>query len=710
MSTEFFNDQWRIPSDENQNKVSNYSMNFDGTSDNIDIGQIDITGTKSVAFWIYPTASGDDGALFTMVPSGGTSDLLSIGLWQSNIQALTELGVKQRSLQTISINTWYHVVVIKATNSITNIYIDGVDQTLDGLGSWNGTPANPQSKIGEATYVADYNFTGNIDQVCVFDYALSATQVSTLYGGGTTVVNPMTLNPKPVAYYQLGDQSADNGANYLSPNGSLQDYVFSFSSSTVTLGSEIVLAQSQTISFWAKFNVVSGTQFAIPISAAAGNWFPLLGVNGSGNFLLYFSSPTNGGVNPGTSTPFLPDVWYNIVSTNDASTLNAYINGVNVYAGGAGSAREDIKISVIGARAIGGFNVNGYMSNVAVWNGTTLSGTEITEIYNNGSPLDLTTFSGTAPSNWYKFNAQDTFDGTNWTIKDYGSGGNDGTSAGMTSANLVQSDLQSTSGYSPYALDFDGVDDYLDFTTTEFLNSGKASFSFWIKPETYSGTNYGYFFSGAAASNTGIAYSEGSSTGSYYPGVLYWFNGSTPIILDVVVTQNVWNHIVIVFDGTSLKTYKDGSLGTTKTITAATTLAYDTIGRYKPTTTHYVNGDISNIAVWGGTALSAAEVTEVYNQGVPSNLNTFSGTAPTVWWQLGSNSSFNTNWTCLDEIGTNNGTSVNMTNDDITNGPGYSANGLGTSSIVIKGDAPYSTSNALSENMDVLDRTTDIPS
>ena len=62
MRTEFFNDQWRIPSDENQNKVSNYSMNFDGTSDNIDIGQIDITGTKSVAFWIYPTASGDDGA------------------------------------------------------------------------------------------------------------------------------------------------------------------------------------------------------------------------------------------------------------------------------------------------------------------------------------------------------------------------------------------------------------------------------------------------------------------------------------------------------------------------------------------------------------------------------------------------------------------------------------------------------------------------
>ena len=50
-----------------------------------------------------------------------------------------------------------------------------------------------------------------------------------------------------------------------------------------------------------------------------------------------------------------------------------------------------------------------------------------------------------------------------------------------------------------------------------------------------------------------------------------------------------------------------------------------------------------------------------------------------------------------------------MTNDDIVNGVGYSANGLGTSTIDIKGDAPYSSANGLSENMDVLDRVKDVP-
>ena len=179
-----------------------YSYEFDGTATYFDTGQIDITGTKSVSFWIYPTASGNDGGIFTMVPSGGTSDFLSVALWQSNIQAITQNGVKQRSLQTISINTWYHVVVVKATNSITNIYIDGVDQTLDNGGTWNGT------KIGEATFgVTDYNFTGNIDEVGIFNVALTASEVQSIYDATTTgkTGDLNALSTPPTAWYRMGD-------------------------------------------------------------------------------------------------------------------------------------------------------------------------------------------------------------------------------------------------------------------------------------------------------------------------------------------------------------------------------------------------------------------------------------------------------------------------------------------------------------------------
>ena len=711
MSTKFFNDQWRIPSNENQNKVSNYSMDLDGTSDYIDIGQIDITGTKSVAFWIYPTASGDDGGIFTMVPTGGTSDLLSIALWQSNIQALTEVGVKQKSLQTISINTWYHVVVIKSTNSITKIYIDGVDQTLNTGGTWNGTPANPQSKIGEATFASDYNFTGKIDQVCVFDYALSATQVSTLYGGGTTVVNPMSLNPKPVAYYQLGDQSADNGANYLSPNGSLQDYVFASGGSlsgSIDLANPVALGTNKTVSFWFKLSSASTVSFSPFTSIVnSGNCYYPYFISSSPTTLKWYVSDSacTGGSSLNIGTGGAPglDTWAHAAVVGDGSSIKCYLNGVEVQ-----TSADDRNPTI--QRLIYGMASQVEFSNFSIFN-TNLpaTGTEsITSLYNNGVPPDLTSYSDII--HWYKLNAEDTFDGTNWTVID-SIGSNNGTSSGMTSANLVQSNLQHVSGYSPYALDFDGVDDVIDCGNDSSLQiTGAMTVSYWFKGQGGSAgvggvgkiansPNRGFMLS---MNNAGLTrfYIAPDATSIQY--------ASTTITPD-----GKWHHLVGVYNpSTSIALYLDNAKIAEVTAGVAAS-QYNGANNLqigaRGDSTGFFDGGISNVAIWN-TNLSTAELTEIYNQGVPSNLNTFSGTAPISWWQVGSNSSFNTNWTCLDEIGTNNGTSVNMTNDDITNGPGYSANGLGTSSIVIKGDAPYSTSNALSENMDVLDRTTDIPS
>ena len=50
-----------------------------------------------------------------------------------------------------------------------------------------------------------------------------------------------------------------------------------------------------------------------------------------------------------------------------------------------------------------------------------------------------------------------------------------------------------------------------------------------------------------------------------------------------------------------------------------------------------------------------------------------------------------------------------MTEDDIVDGVGSYANGLGTSGLEIVGSAFGSTANALSVNMDALDRVEDTP-
>ena len=169
-------------------------------------------------------------------------------------------------------------------------------------------------------------------------------------------------------------------------------------------------------------------------------------------------------------------------------------------------------------------------------------------------------------------------------------------------------------------------------------------------------------------------------------------------------------------DGTRLKAYKNGTLLTWSTVwTIGTTLANDSsvdfyIGARNGATTF--NGSLSNASIWN-TALTSSQVSELYNEGVPSNLNNHSAYSNLVnWWQLGSNSSFNTNWTVLDEKGSNNGTSVNMTEADIVDGVNTYANGVssGMGGDEVIGDAPYSTANSLSVNMDVEDRVTDTPS
>ena len=97
-----------------------------------------------------------------------------------------------------------------------------------------------------------------------------------------------------------------------------------------------------------------------------------------------------------------------------------------------------------------------------------------------------------------------------------------------------------------------------------------------------------------------------------------------------------------------------------------------------------------------------------------SNLNNHSAYSNLVsWWQLGENSSFNTNWTVIDEKGTSNGTSVNMAEDDLVNGVGTTANGLSSGmggADNILGEAPYSTANSLSYGMGADAKSTSVPS
>ena len=523
MSTQFTNRQWRLPNNENKDKQSNYSMKFDGSgyiSLGDDVPPFNQTTSKfSISFWLYNTAYPNEGlkCIFEnrVNYAGGASYNSGIS-FESTSTATFRLFMYPPSSsynyvtfpQTeLNEDEWNHIaIVFDGTESNyqdrIEIYVNNSPVTLNYPSSnvptqIAGASAGDEFRIAKG---AQPNFTGQMDAFSIFNYALSASQITTLYGSSSTGIgNPMSLSPKPVAFYQLGDKSAFNSANYLVPNIAAQE--------------------------------------------------------------------------------------------------------------------DDGDIAV---------------------------------------------------------------------------------------------------SYSPYALDFDGTDDYIAASVSALNSASQCTISFWGKKDASNKTiNVG----GLITNNEGIWlmwYSDGN--------IYFSPRGSSATGFALTHSQSYdsnWHHYVGVYDGSSAsncKLYLDGSLVATGSGTPPSSLPATTGDVFKigalTASSIYSDGSISNCSIWNA-GLTSAQVTEIYNEGVPSNLNNHSAYSNLVsWWQLGSNSSFNTNWTVLDEKGSNNGASVNMTEVDIVDGVGSYANGLssGMGGDEVIGDAPYSSSNSLSVNMDVEDRTTDTPS
>jgi len=703
----YYNDAWRIINEKNQSLVSNYSMEIDviNTFVDVSVASSDVVPSSQSSWtyssWLYLDSAhtGNYNCIFKRGQQYPGAGMLVREGPGGRVQVYVGTSLVYFTVNLIPADVWSHFALVYdiSTNELT-CYINNSSQTLTMPVGWaiSGTIFY----IGKRPNNTDH-WEGKVDQVSVFDYALPATgtnSIATLYGGGTAVTNPMVLNPKPISYYQLGDQSVDNGANYLVPNNSLQDYVFDFDGSNDYISTTAyTITASATVSAWFNVNTVGAYAILGRSSGIGGNYYGYIDDSG-GKIRVLIRDTINNFSLKVTNVDYNDNTWYHLVITQTSGVATIYINGTYQ---GALSARVP-ELNLIGSYQNTSL-FNGKLSNIAIWN-TNLSSTDIEAIYNNGAPNDISSLN---PVSWWKLNAADTFDGTNWTINDY-AGSNDGTSSGMTSANLVQSNLQHTSGYSPYAITLDGTGEVFNLDS-EILLPDNKTVSFWFKLRVVPTGQFAIPLSSSNNRYYPLLQNNGGNFQVYIQGA----NGAIIVNTFLPIAADVWYNFIITGDGTTPLLYINGTQYTFGSGTDRTDVLIGDIGA-RPNGSFDLDGDMSNVAIWSGTTLSSTEVTEVYNQGVPSNLNTFSGNKPTAWWQLGSNSSFNattSQWTCLDEIGTNNAVSLtNMTNDAITDGPGYSGSGLGTSSIDIVGDAPYSTANGLSENMDVLDRTTDVPS
>ena len=615
---------------------------------------------------------------------------------------------------------WYNIVITFTSGTIV-FYVNGVAQTQE----WNtntpitGFAANNSYRIGQSGVNTGYLNNSLLSNVQIFNTVLLQSDAETLYNYGSpiqTLANiPQNSNLK--AWYKLDASEIYNSSstewevnNALSPwTSSLNlipnDYIDCGNDSSLSISGDL------TLSAWVYLDTTPNSYMSIfsKMSSTSRN-YTLYARN---NRKFSITTQASGGVVEfTTSNTAIPlKTWTHIVVTFDSGVNNGtkyYFNGIPDAVTGTHNVVADTSNLNIGKRDNGTTStqyLDGKISNAQIFN-TALPATgsnSVETLYNSGTPLtDMSSFSSLV--SWWKL------DNTTTGIED-SKGSNNGTnngateapgsvstlngeSSGMSQSNLIQSDLQTVAPYSKYAMNFGGDGSYIDLNSDITL-TGNKSVSFWVN---FTSTIFAVVF--------------GGDSSNYYP-----FIDSTNINIRAVgttssfahggLTAGIWYNVCIAGDGTNATAYLNGSSLGTQTDRGFTFKLINAEGAGF----YGVNGKLSNCAIWN-TALTASEAKEIYNEGRPSNLHNFSGTAPVAWWQLGENSSFNGNdWIVADEIGSNNGESNGMPVGALTNGVGTTANGTSTgmSESSLIGDAPYSTANAISSGMPVTARGTDVP-
>jgi len=450
MSTEFTNRQWRLPNNENKDKQSNYSMDFDyASSDYIDVGTISLGSTFSLSTWIKPNSF----SASTNVVFGGGLGNYAIYIPSSTVIWVNFGGNYHNfTVSSISTTNFTHILFIR-TGANGELFVNGVSQ---GTTSSLGTNSFTVNYLGceNQTAATGYYFDGQIDGVSIFDYALTdgtggtVNQIATLYGSSSTGIgNPMTLNP--VAYYNLGDKSAFNGANYLVPNIAAQEddgdiatsfspYALEFDSASsdyINCGNDSSFnTNAVTVSCWVK-----APAFSPAIGPAIVSKDNQGGTSRSFGFLFVFGDflfqnwDSAGNENRVTiaqaSNPINTDgQWHHLLATIDGTTntngIKVYID--NVVVGQATATATGIRTStvpfVIGGSGSTGatYTWNGQISNVSYWNAA-LTSAQVTEIYNEGVPSNLNNHS--AYSNlvsWWQLGSNSSFNSSlnQWTCID----------------------------------------------------------------------------------------------------------------------------------------------------------------------------------------------------------------------------------------------------------------------------------------------------
>jgi len=695
--------------------VNTKSLAFDGMDDTIDCGNISAlsnTDSFTVSGWVNFDLIDDFNSLFSMYFSASQRfELYSTTSGSGYLYCLVDGGqCINGSISTYITNgVWHHIAIVyDGTQSGAiggtvpvprlKLYIDGADigwthQPITVPSSININTSN--LNIGHSPW-SSYTMSGGIDEVAIWDTAL--TDIASIWNLGTPT-DLSTLSTPPVAWYRMGDSSTYQTPQILMPENLNKDKVSNYSMAfdgvddSIELGtiSHLQNTTEYSISSWFKTPLTVLNQAIYAWFDGADGYLQLLLVS-DGSFIVYnYRTSTAYGL---TATGIVSaDTWYNALVVFDGSgatnsdRLKLYINGVLITLTFTGTIPTQTGTMLIQGMQIGSQQgallFEGNIDEVSIFD----SAISIGDVWDgSGQPIDVSAVSGLA--NYYKLGEQARYNGTDWLIP-----------------NSI------SSNYSNFSFNFDGVDDYVDCGVVPTLQStANYSISAWIRVPNLSANN---IFIGTYVSGTNTIYMYVTTAGE----LVFFMNGKQRLSgTSNTISINTWYNVIFVFDGSipNMSIYLNGSIVNggvspslpTSSGTNTNPFYLGGLGGL----TNRGNLDLDEVGFFD-YSIDSIQATSIYNLGQPNDLSTLA-TPPTNWWRLGEDASFSTNWNVPDQIGSNDGTSANMTLADLVgDAPGITGSGTSDNMTIEdrEGNAPNSDKNSLSYNMDAADVVLDVP-
>ena len=518
-----------------------YSTNFDGsdyiTSPITAIG----TGDFTAECWVYPTAFGQYGGVFSSSAIGAPTGI-SVSVdqwWLGSDTAYTSFVTGNK----FTLNTWQHVAVVRNGTTVTG-YVNGVAvgtaELATNLTSTSMAVGSRYQNSGAYLMtgtVSDFRLVNSAVYTEAFTppterlTAVTGTELLTCHlpyiADGSSNGHSITINgdpqTKPTSPYDRVGYSED-----------LHGGSVHFIDNTDRLSATVTAPGTGdfTMEAWVYFDTLTGNQSIM----ALGNYVPALYYrSATTEMAVYYSSGQ-----PILQTGFTPKIgqWYHMAMVRESGTVKVYIDGKQE--GSSATLSSNLTSTTLNIGYDGVDYFGGNLGDVRY----STSAVYTADFTPPAAPLEST-------------GAELHIKGVEGHIIDKAQSGNNFTIVGNTTASTTQTKYAGSSIY------FDGGGDYikLDGSFSEFFDN-PWTIEFWV------------YLNSSSTSNA-ISIGDGSGVDGMYllhggNGFYLGSNGSWNIsaYTSSTITVGQWHHCAVTWDGSNYRIFVDGALENTATSSA----------------------------------------------------------------------------------------------------------------------------------------------